>query len=532
MVFLRYLLVVGLSACVCFTGYSVYKSFQTEDRDADYLADFDTYDDAPPLFDASVPETPSTDLAATAPNISFPTPSDTNEAPKNPAISEFDQASVFTTGTPIVAENVDTEGSDTPAINFGLDQDGNPTEDLDLSFAQNSYGSPIPTIGGFGYGYTKTHSETFEDSNSLEKQFKLAEALNLLSNYSQGGQLLTVEESEQLYEKMDELASKVMFASNKHLALPAKTFLPNDTLESIAKDHSISIAFLKAINQFDDENLPTPGDSVKVIEGPLNVKFDTKNNEAILYANMMFVKRFALDSANLDQSLESIYILKRETKSEKIRYVLKDQLALSSTMSKKSDQPQLIFSPEALKEFATLVGDQINGHLIIREEEKVVETTPEPKTTPTEIEVTAKPEEPTKKPVDSLQMEVFSPSKSVPLGQMVLYGIRVTNLSDKAVADVNVIAFFSKGLEPKVLEGSAGKISVGQAAFDSIQLAPNESIELTIQAESTKTGEFVFRPEVESKTLASKFVSELFLKVKAAAAPTPETADTSPSIFR
>ncbi|MCC9607526.1 general secretion pathway protein GspD [Blastopirellula sp. JC732] len=42
-------------------------------------------------------------------------------------------------------------GSDgSPSITIGLDQEGNPTSDLDLSFSQNSFGNTVPAIGGLG----------------------------------------------------------------------------------------------------------------------------------------------------------------------------------------------------------------------------------------------------------------------------------------------------------------------------------------------------------------------------------------------
>ncbi|MGY8766828.1 MAG: LysM peptidoglycan-binding domain-containing protein, partial [Pirellulales bacterium] len=291
MVFLRYLLIIGLSVCVCFTGYSVFQSFKTDDSQEDNYSDFATFDDAPPLFDGTPTETSSTDLVGSSPVISFPTGNDSNKIPQNPAISELEKPSVFTTGTPIIAENVES------------DETEETLSDLDLTFG-NSFIQNIPEIGGFGY--SKTFTEAFEESAALEKQFKLAEALRLLSlHLLYAENELTEEQDKQSRDKLEELAAKVIFTANKHLALPAKTYMPDQTLVSIAKEHEISVAFLKSINQFDDENLPTPGDSLKVIQGPLSVVLDTKRNQAILYADKLFVQRYDLDSANLDPSIDS-----------------------------------------------------------------------------------------------------------------------------------------------------------------------------------------------------------------------------------
>ncbi|PQO35563.1 general secretion pathway protein GspD [Blastopirellula marina] len=47
-----------------------------------------------------------------------------------------------------IGTNRGSDGS--PSITIGLDQEGNPTSDLDLSFTQNSFGNTVPAIGGLG----------------------------------------------------------------------------------------------------------------------------------------------------------------------------------------------------------------------------------------------------------------------------------------------------------------------------------------------------------------------------------------------
>ncbi|MFI4875110.1 MAG: hypothetical protein ACIALR_07225 [Blastopirellula sp. JB062] len=47
-----------------------------------------------------------------------------------------------------IGTNRGSDGS--PSITIGLDQTGNPTSDLDLSFSQNSFGNTVPAIGGLG----------------------------------------------------------------------------------------------------------------------------------------------------------------------------------------------------------------------------------------------------------------------------------------------------------------------------------------------------------------------------------------------
>ncbi|MGY8768201.1 MAG: type II secretion system protein GspD [Pirellulales bacterium] len=49
-----------------------------------------------------------------------------------------------------IGTNRDNSGS--PSVTVGLDQEGQPNSDLDLSFLQNTFGNTVPTIGGFGAG--------------------------------------------------------------------------------------------------------------------------------------------------------------------------------------------------------------------------------------------------------------------------------------------------------------------------------------------------------------------------------------------
>lgn len=53
----------------------------------------------------------------------------------------------------LAGDDFDEDGND---ITIGLDPNGNPTLDLDLSFSQNSFGSAVPAFGGFDPGAAST----------------------------------------------------------------------------------------------------------------------------------------------------------------------------------------------------------------------------------------------------------------------------------------------------------------------------------------------------------------------------------------
>jgi len=111
--------------------------------------------------------------------------------------------------------------------------------------------------------------------------------------------------------------------------------------------------------------------------------------------------------------------------------------------------------------------------------------------------------------VANLALDVKDPGGPVPVGEEATYEIRVRNRGTKDAEGVEVIAYFSRGIEPTGAEGVANRLGQGQVVFTPIStLAPGAEITLKIHARADVPGNHVFRAEMHCKALGSRLVSE------------------------
>lgn len=111
--------------------------------------------------------------------------------------------------------------------------------------------------------------------------------------------------------------------------------------------------------------------------------------------------------------------------------------------------------------------------------------------------------------VADLRLEVSDPAGPVPVGADALYEVEIRNRGSKSADEVEVAAYFSRGIEPVSAEGAPNKIIPGQVVFEKISsLAPGQSLRLKIRAKAEVAGNHVFRAEVLSKPAGARLVSE------------------------
>jgi len=111
--------------------------------------------------------------------------------------------------------------------------------------------------------------------------------------------------------------------------------------------------------------------------------------------------------------------------------------------------------------------------------------------------------------VANLTMEVRDPDGPVPVGDEAVYEVRVRNRGTKEATGVEVLVYFSRGIEPVAAEGAACQLAAGQVMFQPIaSLAPGEEKVLTIRAKAETAGNHVFRAEAHCKLLNTRLVSE------------------------
>lgn len=108
-----------------------------------------------------------------------------------------------------------------------------------------------------------------------------------------------------------------------------------------------------------------------------------------------------------------------------------------------------------------------------------------------------------------LVLEVKDPARPVPVGEDAVYELRIRNRGTKSAEGVEVVAFFSRGVEPVAIEGGQGKLAPGQVIFQPIpSVAPGADLVLKIHARAEAAGSHVFRTEVSCKPLGTRLANE------------------------
>jgi len=111
--------------------------------------------------------------------------------------------------------------------------------------------------------------------------------------------------------------------------------------------------------------------------------------------------------------------------------------------------------------------------------------------------------------IADLAMEVKDPAGPVPVGQEAVYEMTIHNRGTKHAENVDVVAYFSEGIEPRSAEGAQYRLASGQVAFNAIPtIAAGGKVVLKIRATATESGNHIFRAEVHCKPLDLRLVSE------------------------
>lgn len=108
-----------------------------------------------------------------------------------------------------------------------------------------------------------------------------------------------------------------------------------------------------------------------------------------------------------------------------------------------------------------------------------------------------------------LVMEVIDPAGPVPLNEDAVYELRILNRGTRGAEEIDVVAFFSQGIEPATAQGAPARLAPGQVTFDTISsLHPGKEIRLKIYARAQTPGAHIFRAEVHCRPLGTRLVRE------------------------
>jgi len=509
---LRNLLIVGLLVCVAYNGYVIYRNQLASSPAAQAEGPGEA-----PLFS----EEAFTELAENRSQVTVQqvptvltadqaTPSDQFVA--NPVL-ENRQAKV-----PVIP--VSASGPTTKPDNSGWPEETGDQEPAETQLAAEKESTPETKDAAPATEAITPKVLSFDDAWSQvevsEAAFTWAETLSHIQKLAYREDL-TDQQREQVIAKGDELAQTVIFAPNKHLAKPAMTFLPGMKLEEVSKKYAIPESFLRSINHWEEGYDPTPGDSIKVLEGPIKLHVDLPSKSIRMSVGDLYAGQMAIGQHSIEVPESST--LAAEQLDEATKLSLGDVAVVVDSENKVPEVNSLLVTADDWKLLRSLAGDSVEvtwtapPQVEEPEQPAIAAAEPAPARGQMKPEVVQE-EKPL--PVDALKMEVFTPSAPIIQGKPVKYGIEITNLSDKPSDLVQAVVNLSEGIEPTKVEGHTGHIAPGQALFDPLTIEAGQSVRLTVTVETKEVGQFVIRPELQCARPEARYATEVQLRVAAA----------------
>ena len=111
--------------------------------------------------------------------------------------------------------------------------------------------------------------------------------------------------------------------------------------------------------------------------------------------------------------------------------------------------------------------------------------------------------------IADLKLTVLDPAGPQPVGEEIPYRVIIENRGSKTARNVQVIAFFSEGIEPAAAKGNEYAKKEGQVIFAPIDaIAPGAKVELVVVAIADRPGSHRFRAEVECKDIETRLAAE------------------------
>lgn len=111
--------------------------------------------------------------------------------------------------------------------------------------------------------------------------------------------------------------------------------------------------------------------------------------------------------------------------------------------------------------------------------------------------------------IADLVLEVKDPIGPIPVGKEVRYEFRIRNRGTSSAHDIEVVGYFSRGIEPIRVAGAQARLSPGQVVFSTIpSIAAGAEVPLTVFARAETGGNHICRVEVQCKSLGTRLVCE------------------------
>jgi hypothetical protein len=108
-----------------------------------------------------------------------------------------------------------------------------------------------------------------------------------------------------------------------------------------------------------------------------------------------------------------------------------------------------------------------------------------------------------------LKLEIRDPQGPIQLGDDAVFEVIIRNRGTKSAEGIDLVVFFSEGLEATSALGGQHEIGRGQVTFKTIPtLAPESEMVLRVHAKADRPANHVFRAELVCESLQTKLAAE------------------------
>ena len=112
-----------------------------------------------------------------------------------------------------------------------------------------------------------------------------------------------------------------------------------------------------------------------------------------------------------------------------------------------------------------------------------------------------------------LKLYVNDPKGAIAVGESSVYEVRVENRGTKAAEMVQVVGYFSDGIEPTTIRGVRGEVATGQVVLDPIDsIEAGQQVVFQIYAKALRPGNHVFRAELQCNAPETRLAAEEWTK--------------------
>ena len=108
-----------------------------------------------------------------------------------------------------------------------------------------------------------------------------------------------------------------------------------------------------------------------------------------------------------------------------------------------------------------------------------------------------------------LKLTVNDPAGAIAVGKNTTYELKIVNRGTKAARNIQVVGYFSEGIEPVSIGNWRGDVEEGQVSLEEIpRIGPGQEMTIRVVAQASRPGDHVFRAELECRDPHTRLAHE------------------------